>query len=86
MADLQERHELTWGCFESMRFICKGHVLMLDFVFAQIQLSLLWHLKDFLSWCKAGKEITIMLIATTLFHSGKLLVSSFDLLLCKRLV
>jgi hypothetical protein len=56
MADLQERHELTWGCFESMRFICKGQVLMLDFFFAQIQLSLLWHLKDFLSWCKAGKK------------------------------
>jgi hypothetical protein len=46
MAGLQGRHELTWGCSESMRFICKGQVLMLDFVFAQIQLYLLWHLKD----------------------------------------
>lgn len=36
MAGLQESHELTWGCFESMRFICKGQVLMLDFFFAQI--------------------------------------------------
>jgi hypothetical protein len=46
MAGLQECHQLTWGCFESMRFICKDQVLMLDFVFAQIQPSLLWHLKD----------------------------------------
>jgi hypothetical protein len=86
MAGLQERHELTWGCFESMRFICKGEVLMLDFVFAQIQLSLLWHPQRFSELLqKQAKKSQLCSMPIVYPHSG-LLVSSFDLHLCEGMV